>query len=68
MFMLPHLEQSRINLELTDDASFLENASWTLSAHNENDKLEKKEEKRQQHQQKDTTTLQAYDQFYLQLV
>ena len=30
MLKLPHLEKPRINLELTDDVSFLDIAPWTL--------------------------------------
>ena len=32
VYMLPHLEKSKLNLKLTDDACFLDIIPWTLSA------------------------------------
>jgi len=58
--ILPHLEKSKINLNLIDDASSLNIAHWTLSAPTVRFDLTKFKQ--------DTTNPETYKQFYLQLI
>jgi len=58
--ILPHLEKSKLDLNLTDDAPSLDISPWKLSAPAVRFDLAKLK--------KDTTNPETYKQFYLQLI